>query len=1650
MRFIRLSISLIVLLAPLVWLSFGTWHLVNAIVSTLRSTPVVTHIASVEASRALNRTVTIGKVQLPVSPLSKFATNQIVLSDVKVADDEHSHGGTLASARTVRIVYVLDEILNGSTVVPFMRSIDIVSPVITIREDASGKWNVTDLVRPGAASARPAVGAVRVAGGEITVSLPDHANRSAFKLLHFGLRQLNGQAVIDADKSFQVSLTGAPTDRIASTLALSGVFSGPDRHAIAHLSLQHADLSQVSNYVKLPGHNRVERGDADLTLDATYTPEDRKAKLFDAKALQVRGTAHVQRFDANLDLLDAPLRDGDVTLNITDSTVQASVLTRIGAAPLTAEISVTRLPGLTKLIDGSYPLARLFDTSGSPPEIQVQLDTPVCDLNALYRALRIETVIPKLPPNITHSIRTTTAVGDVHVRLSGVAGNPAGSAWGHLENAAYDNVHGTDISLTAELSNRVLSASAHGKYADGLADLRIKVGLDKEAKFQMLGRGRKLSLAAIGFKLGPLHSAYGDLDMAMTARRGRSPAITAHVQATDVAVNRHVFQHVYASAESAGRKLRFNTLRVDDSKGFALASGDVDLITKAVSGNVEADGIDLHALVDAVWPEPPLAIDPTVPSLFALEGSGYLRKGVIGGKYDDPVLSGELSCFGVSTGNYIADRAVASFRLSSSGIVVGRGSIERYPTLIEFAGSVVDFTDEKPAFDFNIHATDLDLNYLAQLASVDPAVYAINGTLSTDDSAGIRVFGKPGSIRVESPGGAEKGIPFSLRRTSVNGLKIPVAYGSAYYDEAGLRLENAHIEAGGGVLSGSGVIGPSGSLALKVDGAHIGIGAISPVIANATLPDADGQISFKAEVTGTYQHPTGNLTQLEAADVRVRNIPIGAITATGNYHDSAIELQNVQLVDSRTHTVTIAAPHASIDIKSKKISSPLLSSPDAIKIVDLPVTRIDELARAFTTALDSNAMLSETKGGLTAKVALSGTFEDPEAEVLLNSTGIEFRGYRVVKLTGETVVSQHEVRGSNVALTVQPMGQPTSNAEQRPADTEETSVNVHSFNVEFGGKVYADVDVNNLNVGLIQSSLFPSGSPAFSGRCDQLGILVGGTIKAPRVDFSVNLSGVSYMDRLIDRVDIDHGYAEEGKLQVDAMRVTRSGGKSTTYRAEAAGAINGFTWTAPYLPETATVDFTASVPAGAKRGEAVDLKLLFDFGISAFKDCVGGFNGFVHVVGALKQPRFESGTLSITADRLRLPGFQTGIEALRAKFDIKDDVITVAKDGFEAHTQVFDRKGQPVARQASDVLQLTGSLPVGLGDVTPPQVKDPLTLTAANIPFEERPLPGARTGGISGAAAVKLSVTRSLLHPVISGSITVNSGLASLPSDFTPPTTSSSSPIFNPRFDITLNLSGKNVRMKNPELDARVGGFVSLKGDLANPIVHGRISLNQGYLMVPPRRFDILPPASIELDYGNSLTADNGLSVRINIKARTKLTALSLSGVRKQYTVTVTADGPITDIASEPDPAHPRMHLDFTTDPNDLAISQQNLNERLVTSLFGVGTFNSIGQNPAQSAAGVFTNIFTGYVLPNQFDKISSFIGLDQLELNYDPVQQLAFTVARQLFGPVYVTYNRGLSGENRYYDFKVSLRFRDRYQLSYDLNDQQTQQFLLEGVWRY
>jgi hypothetical protein len=1661
LRSIRSLICIAVLLVPLLYLGIGANRFVTSVIGYLNSSNTLAAIISREASRSLNRDVHVSRVTISGSLWSAIGENTIDLAGVSVSDASPTVRTPFACADHIIVRGSIRKAIQGDAHTPYVSELKLLNPAVHIAQDSSGKWNFSDLSRPRQAEGRQFTDRIVVSGGQVTF---DSAKASVGKgeqgRVSAALYSINGIALLGEDHSATVDIHASPDPGIGDNLQIRAITEPQANRASVHVEADKVQLKEICSRYVPERFGNASAGEADIKLDGVISLTGRSA----ARAargdlplpLFLTGSLLLRDGDISTPYVRKPLHAVNALIKFTDTSAAADVRTAIDGIPLHVSGSIAGIRRPATADKAIENLINAFRKRGpDAPIIHVRTAVADTNLNLLYRDLMIDRWIPDLPAAVSHSINTCTAQGSVMADLDGQIGNIALVASAHLNRARYDQVKAYGVDVALSLRDGELVGDISGNYAGGSAVIRTRLALDGTGTFKTEGHGKGLKLTHLGFKIPRLEDGFGDIDIAVEGKKGITPSISSQVELTDIKINGQVFTRAYCEAESAARKVVIRSLRVDDPKGFAFASGQIDLITRHLDIQAAADGMDIHSLVEAVSPAPPLAPDANVPTLHSIDGVAYFRKGTLGGTLDDPVLSGEINAFGLSAGKFVMDKAIAAFKWSSAGLIISRGSLERYPSIISFSGNVVDLDQPQPDIDFTVRVRDLDLRYLGDLAGVDPKVASLDGTVSTDAASGIRIYGTGSKIHAVGEGGQGKDQPFSisLRRAAVNGLRLSNAYAEAFYDPAGLHVTTCKSDIAGGSFNLKGSVSREGDIALTASGTGMKLSRLTAVLPDSRAPELEGTLRFAVSLGGTLEAPTVTAQQAAAEDVTYRGTAIGSATVTAEYADKKLTLINGLIDDAGSHSHVVTIPRVTLNLDTSELASPGVNSADAIKIDNLKVSRVGELVNAASSAAAVKAAglpLDEISGALTARVELKGTLSEPTAAVKLDTHNITIRDYAIRSFTGSATVTREGVTAPSAMAVIAPSASFLSKeagGQRAAVEDQEATLSVRDFSLHFGGDVRADLDVSNLNLAFVQAAAFPTAIHPLTGVGDKIGILVAGTVQAPVLDFSVSLSNVGYMDRTFERVEIDHARVEEGKIALDDLRITRQLSKTKTYQASVSGTVRGFTWTAPFLPDTAQLDVTAELPRRVGQNQTADLDLLGDLGITAFKDSKGSFSGILRVGGSISSPRLQSGVLTLTADKIKLPGMQTGIVDLNARVSLADDLLHV--DSFTARAQAYDRKGQTIVKRESDPFTLTGSIPVGYNDAAPRTVPDPLTLSVDNLYFDENPLPGSRSGSLTGTGAVKVTITRSLLRPVIGGTINVSNTNAALPSDFAPPNGASTPPAVNPRFDLTVNFTGKNVRLRNTQLDAQVGGFLSLRGDLAAPILHGRIALLQGSLKVPPRRFDLLPPGSIDIDFGNNAVANAGLDVRVNLTARTKLTAVSAAGVRKLYTVTVTANGPLTDVTGDAN-GQSKMRLDFITDPNDLAVGQQAMSERLVTALFGVDTFNRVGHDPGQTAITALTNIITGTVLPGQFDKLANGLGLEQFELSYDPVQQLSLTVSRQIIGPIYVTYNRGLTSENKYYDLKTSLRLRGRYQFSYDYDDQRISRYLLEGVWRF
>jgi hypothetical protein len=655
--------------------------------------------------------------------------------------------------------------------------------------------------------------------------------------------------------------------------------------------------------------------------------------------------------------------------------------------------------------------------------------------------------------------------------------------------------------------------------------------------------------------------------------------------------------------------------------------------------------------------------------------------------------------------------------------------------------------------------------------------------------------------------------------------------------------------------------------------------------------------------------------------------------------------------------------------------------------------------------------------------------------------------------------------------------------------------------------VPADISVSNINLQFLQQIVGTGVARRIEGEGD-VAITAQGRTTQPDLEFSASLRKVAIYSAVapkapvtLDHVDLLQGSAREGIVKIGSLRAIKNDPVTRMpYETSVSATLTGFTYQSPFLPPEAELTIKGDLPV-AFVAVAVP---------GILRDTSRGTVTLNAAIKSLRDKPSVSGDVVLNVPRLEATSTATGIQDLLATLKLTNDRLAVTS--FSAHTYIYGKpreaseevpgriqaparppKSPPKVVSVSEndpkrrgsEIAITGSIPLGLtGDHTRDandglfvrifdRNEEPLGTTLAPaaaggkkavapnakqvaLTFNESPLPNSSTGALRGTLRTDpskpLRIHGSLKEPTLTGRAILYNAYVTPPAEQKPGTFTF--PIL-PNFDLALAL-GQNVRIHTAQLDARVdtdkdivahGRLLENANDLS---LDGTVNIDEGKLRLPTATFTVLHGATLHVSYPSYEAGETVVGLNIDLQARGFVYATSQSGVRKRYEVTVTARGPLTGDSINPITGQSNLALSFETNPNDLAGSQQLLTERLAGAIIGMDSLDQAGRTPGAAFTTVLSSVFTGSVLPGIFDRTATNLGFEELSLGYDPVDRLTLQISRHLFGPLYVSYYRTLTATQERYDLKVSFRFHDRYQLSYDLDEQHTQKLLLEGVWKF
>jgi hypothetical protein len=1785
MRRLRVSLNLLLLVAPAGLLCLFACLLVQRVWNYLNSGPRLAGIFSVEATRALGREVRVQSVVFKSNPWS-LLPNRLELGGLSVANGPTSQTGYLARAERIVIWYDLRQaLLTTDPTVPLVKEVALTRPLVSLSRDVRGRWNFAQLIKPSTGTGRSFTDRITFTNAGVDYSDDDLPRPAgvARQPLRTSIEGVDGVALIRPDKSVAFDVMGRGDPVLLRDFHVIGVTTPTPLRIDAQVNARDLALSGFARRLLPPATGRVEGGRADVDLSLLYTaPPNAPLSAFDLRSLDANGMVTLRAVTVSSPHLAAPLRDLTGTLTLTEDSALGN---------LSGQFAGARFALTGRAVDlRSVVMAAGKSRQGAAPVPMVALQGTVenADYGKIVHAINLDPHLARLAPKARYDILNAAARGNLRFRFVGPLTDPTSVVEGHLELARYDHYRGDQIDLRAFYAHRTVDADARGRFAHGDAFVRGHVAADPTGLFQIEAHGRQLHLSVLKQILGLNMGGVGQLDFAIQGQRHVTPSISAQGEVTGLSYGGQTLRSVYAYAATVGdpliqwgrvtpdplgrKKLRLETLRVDDARGFALANGLLDLRTQKLNLNVEADELDLGALASAIRngartaqttnatgatggaagaagkPDSALAperdagagaLEPGL-DLNALQGVGYLRARV-GGTLRHPEASGRVSAFAVQAGKAGLDSVTTDFVLNRDTLLLQHAVAQRYPGAVTADGSISDLRSSDPKVALTARIDNADVADLLDISGGLPNTdltpgqknpYVVTGRLFADP---IAVTGTLHDLKLARP------VTVSLQSAAINNLSLPLVTARATYDHLGVHLEEARVDVAGGTITARGTGGRHG-LDLDVTGTGIGLQSLATALP-ATKPvngegmaafepqDVQGALSFQAHVGGTTQEPQVS-GSAAVADLGYRDMVLGNLQATARYADRRVSVLSAGVREPNTpagQPDTIQVDGLAFNLQQKTLGGMLRlnnmrleRAADLFTSEALANTPVGAQRSAFTDTL-----VHSVEGALSGTLKIGGSFEAPVADVTWKANNIKVKNQVITSITGSALADIHH-------LEIPSPEHPKLNLH---IDSPDATVVGDKINYEFDrtvdgklvhGDVAADIDAYNVDLALIRNWLpaqtrrepFWMGvARQLTGSGRQIGVVVHGTSASPVIDVSANFANLGYKGFNIDRVNLSRATIAEPQITIEDIELTKrlstEDPSGPEFIARVTNGKIGMQWKSPFvpvLPEDGLFEIDADVPHQ-------DLHALNAFG--AFSsgngrqgvfaaDTTGAFEGHAHL-SRVKGDWMPVGTLDIVSNLLHLENLHTGLRNLTAHLGFNGATVTASG---KAQSYIYDINNLPEAKRAGGEITLSGSLPL---TSQPTDGKAPqITLDAPDIKVDETPIPGTAapggrgSGSLRSEVALQLAMRRSLSQPLVAGTVNISNSTLVPPGQFGGTGGGAFALPINPEFDLAINLKNNN-RLSNSLLNVRVDGSSRLTGrlfkktpslsDIANPNTdtdatditdvaatsttgrngadadeetatpannialnyRGDFTVRDGRLTLPTARFTLLPPGTLAPgaltvrypDFDPSLPGQQVLGFDVNLAAQTYLnlpTYTSVSG-RKRYLVTVIVRGkPVND----PVTGQSKLTLNFQTDPPDFAGNQQSL-QQLLVGVLGGNALQGIGRNPGQAIIQQFSNVLSSTVIPGIFDRPAEALGLEELAINYDPVQRLNLVLSRRIIGSLYVTYIRYFSGTYgsyygnfETYNIKASYRFNDRYQLSYDTDDQNVQRVLLEGVWRY
>lgn len=960
-------------------------------------------------------------------------------------------------------------------------------------------------------------------------------------------------------------------------------------------------------------------------------------------------------------------------------------------------------------------------------------------------------------------------------------------------------------------------------------------------------------------------------------------------------------------------------------------------------------------------------------------------RGELTGTFDQPVFRGVVEATDLQWRRWSLDYLVARVEASPGRVQVAGGIIRRPPMEVTWQGELQEPLDPEKA--------RLWLNGVANNVDAQEVLSALREPADGEEPLPVEAIGRAffhveGKLR--SP---VADVTVSVPVAQFRNWNLTAINGAVRYEDGSLKMSSLSARLGDGILNAQGERDSTGRLSFQIVGDNLPLAQIRALLPEGAPQDISGEVFVRGVVAGSEQEPQFD------GEVTIRNAVWDALEArTGS---AQVRWRQGELI---AQNIRAENPEFSLDIGSLYLSD-----------MERAITVEGTLSAASLEALSQKVMdstwlrdkaprlgevlreLGGISGTATVPFRLWGETESPSAEASLELQNLEINGSMLGTLRAQI--------GRDSAGAWHLQNAVLSNGEHRL---------IASGTYGSEGEVNLSAEVYNFDLAWFGRWL-PKATE-LRGKLEMATAEVSGKSDSPDVVLTLALKEPQFGAVRAERVLSGKVQVSGGKLNISEIVLAQKDGQIRIW-----GTLP-FHWEPFGVPDDEPIEIHAEAqpqPLGAL------LAYVPSVGIG---EADGQWSLKATLAGTRSAPQL-SGDMVLNANTLRMARLKTGFQDVRASIQFQNETIRLTELSAVGDTP---RGGRIVA---------SGEVRFG-GEG---QERIDANLRMERFWLDERNLSGQYGEQVRAYLDGALRVTGSAESPQVSGTVVVSGGAFVLPASF-PEQKAESRPLpVNPRFESVVLRVGEGMWLNSPRLATQASGDITLSGSLQEPIVHGQLGLERGYVYFPTARFRLEPGGFITVDY--PVPGDNPFRVNVNVQANTNLSIASPTGEVRRYRVTVVANGAVTSPEG--------LRTEFRSDPPDLST------QRIARAL-GVGTLEEIlaGRNMEQVLQREVVNLFTSTYVPQLFSPlergIEEVFQLREFRIEYDRYEPITVTLVKRLWDGFSLSYWRTVSAQQERYIVKILYelpewtRLLRRLRLSLSVDEKQQTLWGIEGSFRF